>query len=89
VPVVGVTYSAYQGALVVGNKYMDAMIDLNKDSNGFESEILGDNTLCPWDAERALRMLKTKMAGEEIKAPGRKWDQSVIEANQKLVDAAK
>lgn len=89
VSVVGVTYSAYQGALVVGNKYMDAMIDLNKDSNGFESEVLGDNTLCPWDAERALRMLKTKMAGEEIKAPGRKWDQSVIEANQKLVDAAK
>lgn len=89
VKVVGVTYSAYQGALVVGNKYMDAMIDLNKDSKGFESEILGDNTLCPWDAERALRMLKTKMAGEEIKAPGRKWNQSVIEANQKLVDAAK
>lgn len=88
VPVVGVTYSAYQGALVVGNKYMDAMIDLNKDAQGFESEILGDNTLCPRDAERALLMLKAKMAGEEIKAPGRKWDQAVIEANQKLVDAA-
>ncbi len=88
VAVVGVTYSAYQGALVVGNKYMTSMIDLNKNDRGFESEILGDNTLCPWDAERALLMLKTKMAGVEIKGPGRKWEQSVIEGNQKLVDAA-
>ncbi|TEB15895.1 D-proline reductase proprotein PrdA [Pelotomaculum sp. FP] len=86
VPVVGVTYSAYQGALVVGNKYMDAMIELNKDANGFESEILGDNTLCEWDAKRALTMLKNKMAGVELKAPGRKWDQSVIQHNQKVLD---
>lgn len=88
VSVVGVTYSAYQGALVVGNKYMNSMIDLNKNPEGFESEILGDNTLCPEDAQRALAMLKTKMAGVTIKAPGRKWDQSVIEANQKLVEAS-
>jgi D-proline reductase (dithiol) PrdA len=88
VNVVGVTYSAYQGALVVGNKYMDTMIDLNKNPDGFESEILGDNTLCPQDAQRALAMLKNKMAGVEIKAPGRKWDQSVIVENQKKVEAA-
>lgn len=88
VSVVGVTYSAYQGALVVGNKYMDAMIDLNKNPEGFESEILGDNTLCPQDAKRALAMLKNKMAGAEVKAPGRKWDQSIIVENQKKVEAA-
>ena len=88
VNVVGVTYSAYQGALVVGNKYMDAMIDLNKNVDGFESEILGDNTLCPQDAQRALAMLKNKMAGVAIKAPGRKWDQSIIVANQQKVEAA-
>ncbi|MDR0685549.1 MAG: D-proline reductase (dithiol) proprotein PrdA, partial [Spirochaetaceae bacterium] len=29
VPVVGVTFSAYQGQLVAGNEYMDAMIELN------------------------------------------------------------
>ena len=89
IPVMGVTYSAYQGALVVGNKYMNAMVDLNKDAAGFESEILGDNTFCLCDAERALAMLKNKMAGVEIKAPGRKWDQSVIEGNQKIVDVVK
>lgn len=85
VKVVGVTFSAYQGQLVVGNKYMDAMIELNKDSEGFENEILADNTTCPEDAARAVLMLKTKMAGIPIAAPYRKWTQSVIAENQKLV----
>ncbi len=85
VSVVGVTYSAYQGQLVVGNQYMDAMIELNKDPAGFENEILADNTLCPEDAARAVLMLKTKMAGIPIAAPNRKWTQSVIAENQKLV----
>ncbi|MCG0275283.1 MAG: D-proline reductase (dithiol) proprotein PrdA [Thermosediminibacteraceae bacterium] len=88
IPVVGVTYAAYQGQLIVGNKYMDAMIELNKDPNGMESEILGDNTLTREDAERALAMLKAKMAGVEIKPAPKKWDQSVIERNQKLVKKA-
>lgn len=85
IPTVGVTYAAYQGQLVVGNKYMDAMIELNKDPEGFENEILCDNTLCPEDAERAVLMLKTKMAGIPVEAPNRKWTQSVIAENQKLV----
>lgn len=37
---------------VVGNKYMNAMVDLNKDATGFEVEIFGDNTLCLCDAEK-------------------------------------
>lgn len=85
VPVVGVTFAAYQGQLVVGNKYMDAMIELNKDPEGFENEILADNTLTEDDAARAILMLKTKMAGIPIEAPEHKWDESVIEANQKFV----
>ncbi|ADL08419.1 D-proline reductase (dithiol) proprotein PrdA [Thermosediminibacter oceani] len=88
IPVVGVTYAAYQGQLIVGNKYMDAMVELNKDPNGMESEILGDNTLTKEDAVRALAMLKAKMAGAEIKPAPKKWDQSVIENNQKLVEKA-
>ncbi|SHM57397.1 D-proline reductase (dithiol) PrdA [Caldanaerovirga acetigignens] len=89
IPVVGVTYAAYQGQLIVGNKYMDAMVELNKDPNGMESEILGDNTLTREDAERALAMLKAKMAGVEIKPAPKKWDQSVIEKNQELIMNAK
>lgn len=85
IPVVGVTFSAYQGQLVVGNKYMDAMIELNKDPQGFENEVLGCSSICPEDAHRAILMLKTKMSGVPIEAPNRKWSQSVIDSNQKLV----
>src|SRR5690606_23120344 len=42
VEVVGVSYSAVQGALVVGNKYMNHMIDNNKSMQGIENEILGN-----------------------------------------------
>lgn len=86
VPVVGVTYAAVQGQLVVGNKYMDAMVDLNKDPQGIESEILEDNTICEEDAKRALAMLKAKMSGIPIKPAPRKWDQSVIDSNLKLIE---
>ena len=85
IPVVGVTFSAYQGALVVGNQYMDAMIEINKDENGFENEVLGCSSICKPDADRAVLMLKTKMAGIPIEAPNRKWTPEVIKANQKLV----
>ena len=85
ISVVGVTFSAYQGALVVGNKYMDAMIEINKDENGFENEVLGCSSICKSDADRAVLMLKTKMAGIPIEAPNRKWSPEVVEANQKLV----
>ena len=86
VPVVGVTFSAYQGQLVVGNEYMDAMIELNKDAKGFENEVLACSSVCPEDADRACLMLKTKMAGIPIAPAERKWSQSVAEANQKAVD---
>jgi D-proline reductase (dithiol) PrdA len=86
---VGVTYAAYQGQLVVGNPYMDAMVEMNKDAGGFESERLGENTLTENEARRALAMLKDKLAGVPITAPENKWSQEVIDANQKLVEAAK
>ena len=77
IPVVGMSYCAVQGALVVGNKYMQYMVDNNKSEAGIENEILGNNTLCPEDAVRALAMLKTAMAGEEMcirdRNCGKKW----------------
>lgn len=82
---VGVTYAAYQGQLVVGNVYMDAMIELNKDAGGFESEKLGENTLTHDDAKRALQMLKNKLVGVAIAAPENKWSQEVININKKLL----
>jgi D-proline reductase (dithiol) PrdA len=86
VPVVGVTFSAYQGQLVAGNEYMDAMIELNKDADGFENEILACSSICPEDAGRACLMLKTKMAGIPIASAEHKWSPDVIKANQKAAD---
>jgi D-proline reductase (dithiol) PrdA len=86
---VGVTYAAYQGQLVVGNPYMDALVEVNKDAGGFESERLGENTLTDKEARRALAMLKNKLAGIPIGAPENKWSQEVVDANQKAVDAVK
>ncbi len=85
VSVVGMTFSANQGALVVGNKYMTNMIDLNKSALGIENEILSNNTLCKEDALRALEMLKSVMAGEEIKKPERKWNPNVKLSNVETI----
>ncbi len=86
VPVVGMTFAANQGALVVGNKYMKNMIDLNKSKQGIENEILSNNTLCKEDAVRALAMLKAVIAGEEIKSPERKWNPNVKVNNIEMIE---
>lgn len=88
IPVVGMTFAAVQGQLVVGNKYMDAMVELNKSEEGIENEILENNCLCEEDAVRALYMLKAKMAGEEILSPERKYNKDVILNNIKLIEKA-
>jgi D-proline reductase (dithiol) PrdA len=88
VAVVGVTYSAVQGALVVGNKYMDAMVDNNKSMQGIENEILSNNTLCEEDAIRSLAMLKAKMSGVAIKAAERKWNPNVKVNNIEAIEGA-
>ena len=86
VPVVGMTYSAVQGQLVVGNEHMNAMVDNNKSRQGIENEILENNCLAEEDAIRALEMLRAKIEGEEIEEPNRKWTPDVKEANVKAIE---
>ena len=86
VAVVGVSFSAVQGALVVGNEYMKHMIDNNKSKQGIENEVLSNNTLCPEDAVRSLAMLKTVMGGEEVKSAERKWNANVKLNNVELIE---
>lgn len=86
VKVVGASYCAVQGALVVGNKYMGAMCDNNKSKQGIENEILGNNTLCREDAIRQLAMLKTLMGGGTIKAAERKWNPNVKQNNIEIIE---
>jgi len=88
IPVVGMSYCAVQGALVVGNKYMQYMVDNNKSESGIENEVLGCNTLCPEDAVRAIAMLKTAMAGENVKAAEKKWNPNVKSSNVELIESA-
>lgn len=85
VPVVGMSFCAVQGALVVGNKYMTHMVDNNKSEAGIENEVLACNTLCPEDAIRALAMLKDAMAGEDVKAAEKKWNPNVKSTNVELI----
>lgn len=85
ISVVGMSFCAVQGALVVGNKYMTHMIDNNKSESGIENEVLACNTLCKEDAVRALAMLKAAMAGEEVKKPERKWNPNVKSTNVEMI----
>jgi len=85
VPVVGMSFCAVQGALVVGNKYMTHMVDNNKSESGIENEVLGCNTLCQEDAIRALAMLKAAMAEETVKKAEKKWNPNVKATNVELI----
>jgi D-proline reductase (dithiol) PrdA len=88
VEVVGVSYSAVQGALVVGNKYMKHMVDLNKSKHGIENEILCNNTLTKEDGVRILYMLKTALSGVDVKAAEKKWNSNVKLNNIEAIERA-
>lgn len=88
IPVVGLSFCAVQGALVVGNKYMQYMVDNNKSESGIENEVLGCNTLCQEEGIRALAMLKAAMVGEDVKAAEKKWNPNVKSTNVELIEEA-
>ncbi len=87
IPVVGLSFCAVQGALVVGNKYMTHMVDNNKSESGIENEVLACNTLCTEDAVRALQMLKNAMAGENVKTAEKKWNPNVKTSNVEAIES--
>lgn len=86
IPVVGVSFCAYQGQLVVGNKYADAMIEENMDEGGFENDIAGTSCVTKEVASRATQMLKNKMAGVPIATAPKKWSNDVINDNNLLLN---
>lgn len=85
IPVVGVSFCAYQGQLVVGNEYATAMVEENMDQGGFENNVAGCSCVTKEVAARAIQMLKNKMAGVEIKPAPKKWSNDVINANNRLL----
>lgn len=88
IPVVGLSFCAVQGALVVGNPYMTNMVDNNKSESGIENEVLACNTLCKEEAVRAIAMLKAAMSGEEVKPAEKKWNPNVKANNIELIQKA-
>lgn len=88
IPVVGLSFCAVQGALVVGNPYMTNMVDNNKSESGIENEVLACNTLCKEEAVRAIAMLKAAMSGEEVKPAEKKWNSNVKANNIELIQKA-
>lgn len=89
IPVVGVSFCAYQGQLVVGNEYADAMVEENMDMGGFENDVAGCSCVTKEVAARAIQMLKNKMLGIEIKPAPKKWNNDVINANNELLGLPK
>lgn len=61
IPVVGVTFQGKQGTFVVTNKYMDTIVDINKSTEGIETEVVGENNLNSLDARKALGLIKLKV----------------------------
>lgn len=81
IPVVGCSYCGVQGALVVGNKYMDAMIDHCVTDHGNVEDILQLNTGTYETALRAVALLKNKIAGVKFAPAERKYSIERIESN--------
>lgn len=65
IPVVGLSFIGTQARFVVTNRYMDTIVDLNKSTEGIETEVVGENTADTRDARKAVALLKLK-----IKAKG-------------------
>lgn len=85
IPVVGVSFCAYQGQLVVGNKYANAMVEENMDKGGFENDVAGCSCVTTEVAARAIQMLKNQIAGVAINPAPKKWNNEVINENNKLL----
>lgn len=85
IPVVGVSFCAYQGQLVVGNEYATAMVEENMDQGGFENDIAGCSCVTTEVAARAIQMLKNRMAGVDVKPAEKKWSNDVINSNNRLL----
>jgi D-proline reductase (dithiol) PrdE len=56
----GLSFVGGEG-FVVSNRYMDTIVDFCKSESGYESGIVGENTVSELDARKALAFLKLKM----------------------------
>lgn len=67
----GLSFIGQQATFVATNEEVDLVLDYNKTESGFETQVLGENSLAEIDAMKAMVELSKKMAKR-----GNKWDKS-------------
>lgn len=66
IPAAGITFNGTVAQFVVVNDYLDAIVDINKNPEGVESNIVGENNMTEKDCKIALYKLKAKMKKKEL-----------------------
>lgn len=61
IPFSGLKFMGTQAQFVVTNRYLDAIVDINKSEEGIETEVVGENAASAMDAKKAIALLKIKM----------------------------
>ncbi|RSU14422.1 proline reductase [Vagococcus acidifermentans] len=61
ISVVGLKFIGKQAKFVVENDYTDFVLDINKSTEGVETEVVGENAVNRQDANKALAFIKLKM----------------------------
>ena len=66
IPAAGITFNGTVAQFVVVNDYLDAIVDINKNPEGVESNIVGENNMTERDCKIALYKLKAKRKKKEL-----------------------
>lgn len=66
IPATGITFNGTVAQFVVVNDYLDAIVDINKNPEGVESNIVGENNMTERDCKIALHKLKAKIKKKEM-----------------------
>jgi hypothetical protein len=69
IPTVGLSFVGNQASFVVTNPYMETIIDLNKNTAGIETRVVGENTASEMDAKKAVALLKNKIRKKMRSSP--------------------
>ena len=61
IPVAGLKFSGVNGKFVVENEHIGDILDINKNPEGIETNMVGENNMTELDAKKVTARLKLKM----------------------------
>ena len=67
IPVTGLNFNSGPAHFVVENEYMDGIVDINKNEEGVETNVVGENNVVRLDCLKAKALLKLKMRQKDQK----------------------